>query len=269
MHPFRILEGWPVVNDSLSAHGIEKGVNGVRYTYDLHLHSCLSPCGDEEMTPANLVNMAALLGLDIIALTDHNTAGNCRSAIEAGKRAGILVIPGMELCTAEEIHVVCLFPTLEQGEEFAQTVYQSLPPVQNRPHIYGRQLRMDAADGILGEEPLLLVTASGISIDHVSALVSSYGGICYPAHIDRASFSVLSSFGVYPEHLQFPVAEISRNANVQTLRTDHPALERTPLIRASDAHHLEDIMEPEEDRVMELPQRTAAAVLDWLRGRTP
>jgi len=244
----------------------ERGIP-VEYTYDLHLHSCLSPCGDEEMTPANLVNMAALLGLDIIALTDHNTVGNCRSAMEAGERAGVLVIPGMELCTAEEIHVICLFPTLQHAEDFSAEVYQNLPPIRNRPGIYGRQLRMDSADGILGEEPLLLVTASGISIDHVSELVARYGGLCYPAHIDRPSFSVLANFGVYPEHLPFPVAEISRHANPHTLRADHPELARMPFVRASDAHRLEDMMEPEDGQVMELPERTAAAVLNWLQTR--
>ncbi len=236
----------------------------VRYTYDLHLHSCLSPCGDEDMTPANLVNMAALLGLDIIALTDHNTAGNCRSAIRAGEQAGILVLPGLELCTAEEIHMVCLFSTAEQAEGFAREVHKSLPPIQNRPDIYGRQLLMDAGDGILGEEPLLLVTASGISIDDAPALAAGYGGICYPAHIDRASFSVLSSFGVFPGHLQFPVAEVSRSGNPSALRAAHPALKQVRLIGASDAHYLEDILPPQAGQVMELPERTAAAVLHWL-----
>lgn len=243
---------------------MEKGEIMAKYTYDLHLHSCLSPCGDEEMTPANLVNMSALLGLDIIALTDHNTAGNCRSAMQAGERAGVLVLPGVELCTAEEIHMVCLFASLEGAEQFAAEVYRQIPPVKNRPDIYGPQLYMDATDGILGEEPLLLVTASGISIDDAPALAQSHGGICYPAHIDRASFSVLAAFGLYPEHLDFPVAEISQSACPQTLRAAQPALERVRLIRSSDAHHLEQMLPAEENRRMELEERSPAAVLHWL-----
>ena len=87
----------------------------MKYYYDLHLHSCLSPCGDMDMTPNNIVNMAKLLGLDVIALTDHNTSLNCKAAMEVGQEVGLVVIPGMELTTSEDIHAVCLFPTLEQA----------------------------------------------------------------------------------------------------------------------------------------------------------
>ena len=95
------------------------------YTYDLHIHSCLSPCGDNEMTPNNLVGMAAVMGLDIIAITDHNTCKNAPAVLKAAEEAGILAIPGMELCTAEEAHVVCLFETLEGAMDFDSYIYNS------------------------------------------------------------------------------------------------------------------------------------------------
>ena len=101
--------------------------------YDFHLHSCLSPCGDNDMTPYNLVNMAKIMGLDAIALTDHNTCLNCEAAMKVGKEAGVLVIPGMELCTDEEVHVVCLFPQLENALAFSEYVRERIPPVENRP----------------------------------------------------------------------------------------------------------------------------------------
>ena len=118
--------------------------------YDFHLHSCLSPCGDKDMTPYNLVNMAKILGMDAIALTDHNTAQNCRAALEVGEKIGLTVIPGMELCTSEEVHVVCLFDEVNNAEAFSEHVLSTVPPVKNRPDIFGDQLIMDSGDGIIG-----------------------------------------------------------------------------------------------------------------------
>ena len=114
--------------------------------YDLHLHSCLSPCGDEDMTPANIVGMAAVKGLDVIALTDHNSCKNCPAAIYHGQKYGVIVIPGMELCTAEEVHVICLFPELEAALLFDRYVYDRLQAIENDERIFGRQQIMDETD---------------------------------------------------------------------------------------------------------------------------
>ena len=103
--------------------------------YDLHLHSCLSPCGDNDMTPYNLINMAKIMGLDLIALTDHNTCGNCRAAMEAGRQAGITVVPGMELCTAEEVHNVCLFADVDSAEAFSDYIKTTMMPIKNKAKI--------------------------------------------------------------------------------------------------------------------------------------
>ena len=156
--------------------------------YDLHLHSCLSPCGDNDMTPYNLVHMAALQGMQMIALTDHNSCLNCPAAMEVGMQTGLLVIPGMELCTAEEAHVVCLFPALEPAMFFSEFIKTHIPPVQNRTEIFGEQRVMNAEDGILGMESTLLTTASEIRVDRVAPLVREYGGVCFPAHLDRPSY---------------------------------------------------------------------------------
>ncbi len=125
----------------------------MKYYYDLHLHSCLSPCGSEDMTPANLAAMCALAGLDIVALTDHNTCGNCAAFCRAAEERGLLALAGMELCTREEIHVVCLFPTPYHGEEFEAYVSRRLPPLSNHPAVFGHQIYMDAGDLVLGEDP--------------------------------------------------------------------------------------------------------------------
>ena len=124
----------------------------MKLSYDLHIHSCLSPCGDNDMTPNNIVNMAILNGLVVIALTDHNSCKNCPAFLEAAQRSGILAIPGMELCTSEEIHVVCLFPELRQAMAFDREVYQYVPPIQNDPRIFGEQLILDGEDRQIGQE---------------------------------------------------------------------------------------------------------------------
>ena len=236
----------------------------MKLRYDFHLHSCLSPCGDREMTPYNLVNMAALLGYDIIALTDHNTVGNCASAMCVGARAGITVIPGMELCTSEEIHVVCLFPGLQPARAFGDAVWDTLLPVRNKPHVFGEQLYMDDGDTVLGAEETLLVTASGISIEEVRGLVDAHGGFCYPAHIDRASFSVLSSFGVFPPELGFTCAEVTPGADLPALERQNPILKRMHLLRSSDAHFLENM--PDPVRTLDLAENTPQAAVEYLKG---
>lgn len=229
---------------------------------DLHLHSCLSPCGDEDMTPCNLVRMAKLLGYDMLALTDHNSCKNCKSAIAVGTEIGITVVPGMELCTAEEIHCVCLLPDLSAAEAFSEQVHSTLPPVKNKPEIFGSQRVMDTGDGIVDCEPLLLTTASGISIEQVVPMVRSYGGACFPAHLDRASYSLLSVLGdLYPA-LQFTAAEFTHKAYLPQYTEKHPLLRQMHIVRNSDAHRLEDMLPP--DTPLPLSANTAAALIDYL-----
>ena len=171
----------------------------MKIQYDLHLHSCLSPCGSDDMTPYNLVNMAALLGFDMIAVTDHNSCLNAQAAMEAGKQAGVTVVPGMELCTAEEAHMVCLFPTLEDALQFQVYVDGQSFEIKNRPDIYGNQLIMGEGDILMGEEPRLLLNATKITAQKAAHIVRLFHGAAFPAHIDRDSFSLLSSLGFIPE----------------------------------------------------------------------
>ena len=193
--------------------------------YDLHIHSCLSPCGDDDMTPANLVGMAAVKGLDVIALTDHNSCRNCPAALYHGKNYGVTVIPGMELTTAEEVHVICLFPTLEGALAFDAYVYERLLPVPNREDIFGKQQIMNKKDQVTG------------TVD--------FGGIAYPAHVDKSSTSLLSNLGFVPPDSRFSCAEFHDFRNLHRIRREHPYFEKCNVICSSDAHYLEDIHEPE------------------------
>lgn len=218
------------------------------------------------MTPYNLVNMSKLLGLDIIALTDHNTCENCASAIKAGENIGITVIPGMELCTSEEVHVVCLFPDVESAMKFSDYVISTMPDVKNRPEIFGEQLIMDEYDNVIGSQEKLLTLASSISISDVCTTVENYGGVCYPAHIDRNSYSVLSNLGMITEDMGFNAVEMTADADRNTLISMHPILKNATVFVDSDAHYLENMKEAEN--VIDVPENSAKAVINYIKNLT-
>ena len=212
--------------------------------YDFHIHSCLSPCGDDEMTPGNLVGMAKVKGLDVIALTDHNSCKNCPAALAFGEQYGITVIPGMELCTAEEVHVICLFPELTSALDFDAYVYERLIPIENKEHIFGKQQIMDVNDVHVDNVEHLLINATDISFDDSFSLAESFGGVAFPAHIDKASTSLLSNLGFIPPDSIFKSAEIKNKDDLQDLQQSHPYLLDCNILFNSDAHYLGDINEP-------------------------
>lgn len=215
-----------------------------RYFYDLHLHSCLSPCADDDMTPANIAGMASLCGLQLIALTDHNSCGNCGALLQACRQYGIVGVPGMELTTAEEIHLVCLFPSLEKAAEFERQVKQNRLAVRNKPQIFGNQLYVDAEDNVTGEEPDLLIPATMLSLEQGTALALACGGAAFPAHIDRPSNGVIGILGDLPETPFFPTVELNDRENRDRYREKYGLQDRRMLC-SSDAHHLWDIREAE------------------------
>lgn len=235
----------------------------MKVQYDFHIHSCLSPCGDNDMTPQNIVNMSKIMGYDVIALTDHNTSRNCPAVMKAGKEAGLMVIAGMELCTSEEVHIVCLFPDLEKAMAFSDYVYTTLPPVKNKPSIFGDQLICDENDNVIGTEEKLLITASSISCMKVVETVKKYGGICYPAHIDRSSFSILSNLGTIDESFGFTCAEIFDMIKEKELKEKHPYLNKLKIISDSDAHYLEKMRIPEF--FIETPELSVDNIFKYLQ----
>ncbi|GHV41489.1 histidinol-phosphatase [Clostridia bacterium] len=237
--------------------------------YDLHIHSCLSPCGNADMTPNNIVNMAAIKELDVIAVTDHNTAGNAEAAIIAAKNAGldIIVLPGVEAETSEEIHVVCLFDDCGAAMRFSDFLRERLPKIKNRPDIFGEQLFMDENDEITGREETMLLTATTIDLYEMVKTVKEMGGVAFPAHIDRSSYSVLSSLGFIPPDLDINLVEVSKNADpVQFLFDNKRVVGRKfRHIQSSDAHYLEDISE--RNLWLEIEgEKTAENVINHLRG---
>lgn len=215
------------------------------FSYDLHLHSCLSPCGDDAMTPPNIANMAAILGLDLIAVTDHNSCRNAGAVMEAARLLNLplRVLAGMEVTTSEEVHVVCLFPTLAAAEAAGEEVEAALLPVKNKPEIFGYQRILGPQEEPLGELENLLINATSLSIDDMPGFARRYGGIAIPAHVDRPSNSVFANLGYFPDYLDFPVAEV-RSPAVFFQNGAHPEVRRGRMIlENSDAHRLEDMKE--------------------------
>lgn len=216
------------------------------YTYDLHVHSCLSPCADNDNTPNNLAGMATLNNIQIMALTDHNSCKNCPAFFKAAKRYGIVPIPGMELTTSEDVHLVCLFPTLEDAMAFDREIENRLIQVENRKDIFGDQLILDGEDEIIGEEPFLLSNATTVSIDEAPALVEQYHGVVYPAHIDRNANGIISVLGTLPDTPDFPAVEFHFKRNVEPYKEEFPIISGKHTLVSSDAHVLSDLREDNE-----------------------
>ncbi len=243
----------------------EKQVRGGwrQVTYDLHLHSCLSPCGDDEMTPANIAGMAAVKELNVVALTDHNTCKNCPAFLTAAEAYGVTALPGMELTTSEEVHVVCLFEHLKDAMRFDTYVYEHLMNIQNDEVIFGKQLIMNEEDEVLGKVDKLLINATDIAFDEVYGLMEEYHGVMIPAHLDKSTTSLLSNLGFIPPESRFYVAELASLKSLHKLQEMHPYLKDCTILTNSDAHYLPDIHEPLYS--MLVPELSRAGVIAALK----
>jgi len=236
-------------------------MNATMY-YDLHLHSCLSPCANEDMTPYHMAAMCALAGLEVVAITDHNSAGNARAFCKAAEEFGLLALAGMELCTSEEVHVICLFSTVEQAEACSDYIRNTIL-FDNNPTVFGRQVLMDAQEAVLGEEPKMLIAASGVGIYDIPALMEQYGGVAVPAHIDKDTFSLISNLGFYDPAMGFSRMEYSPRRPADFFQK-HPDLQDMPALYNSDAHALDQILDAHHS--MHPEERSVAAVLRWIKG---
>lgn len=227
---------------------------------DLHIHSCLSPCGDMLMTPNNIVAMAFIKQLDAIAVCDHNTAENLPAVKEVADMMGVVLLPGMELTTREEAHMLAYFPDVDSAVRFGRLVHEHLPPIPNRPEFFGRQVIMDAQDEEVGEERTLLISALDWSFEECERQIHLHGGLCVPAHINRGSNGVLNALGFLPGGARYDALEISDAVAMPPIDITG---QRT--LRSSDAHYLENILEPTFQ--LEVREKSAQGVFDAIAGR--
>jgi PHP family Zn ribbon phosphoesterase len=200
---------------------------------DLHNHSCLSPCGSLDLSPRVLVEIAAARGVKVLALTDHNSALNCPAFARVCPPLGIIPLFGMEATTQEEIHVLCLFTSLEAGLSFGEYAYRILIPFPNDPEKTGDQVYVDEDDTIEGEVEYFLPNALDLSIDNIGGKAAEYGGIVIPAHVDRPAFSMTSQLGVVVNGPWTAVECVRLPPSIDTLGF--------PLTTSSDAHYPEHV----------------------------
>lgn len=208
---------------------------------DLHIHTVLSPCAEVEMIPPLIIRRARELGLGLIAITDHNSAENVAAVMQAAKGSGITVLPGMEVQTREEVHLLTLFDTVEQALAWQAKVYAHLPNLKNEEEHLGAQFVVDATGEYVDTNERLLATSMDLSLEAVVAGAQALGGLVIPAHVDRQSFSLIANLGFIPPGLDLPAVEIFRWSRETEVRQRFPQLERYTLICNGDAHRLSEI----------------------------
>ena len=210
---------------------------------DLHVHTCLSPCGDLDMSPRNVVETAGNMGLDVIAICDHNTAEN----VAAVRRASIRnqgaphVLCGLEICTLEEVHVLALFDHPRAAHKMQSLVYLHLPPDLNSPEIFGEQVAANEDDEVESFNQRLLIGAAGLDLEQVVVAVHELGGLAVAAHVDREAYGLLGNLGFFPDDLEIDAVEISRSGRLEPMLDRYPDLAAKPIIRCSDAHYVSEI----------------------------
>lgn len=212
------------------------------YKAELHIHTVLSPCASVEMIPPLIIEEAKSKGINLIAITDHNSIDNIQSVIEAAEGTNLVVLPGIELQTREEIHSICLFDTLRQAHNFFQEIEHSFPNINNKSDYFGEQYIVDKTGIFLRKEERLLIFSSTLSLNDAIKIVRSAGGLLIPAHVNRKAYGLFPVLGFIPEDIDLNIFEISRNITPSEAIEIYPQLKDKYLIQNGDAHFLEDII---------------------------
>lgn len=227
-----------------------------KYRYDLHIHSALSPCADDDMTPVNIVATCSALGIDILAIADHNAIKNVEAGMEVGEALGITVVPAFELQTNEDLHLLCLFPDFDRLRAFHKKI--NFTDLKNREDIFGRQLVINSDDEIVEVEDSLLLTSAEISESEAYALALRYGGVCVPAHVDRDSFGMIAMLGGIPPY--YHAVEYSCDGD------NAHEVDDIFILHDSDAHTLDSI--GKGVNFIDLEEPTAEALISFLINKS-
>jgi len=213
-----------------------------KYAVDFHVHTCLSPCASCEMIPPNILNMAELMGTKVLGICDHNSMKNVEAVLESAKERDVLVIPGMEVQSVEEVHLLCFFRDLISAFKWQDFVYEHLPDVRNKPQYFGHQWLVDRLGNIVGEEERMLLNSTTLTVDQISQKVSLLGGFLIPAHVDRAAYSLIGQLGFIPSGLKIAAVEFSREISQSRFVKNFVKADEYTLITSSDAHHLHEMV---------------------------
>lgn len=211
-----------------------------KFKADLHIHSCLSPCSDWSMSPRKIIRQSKDIGLDLIAICDHNSAENAGAAMREGERQGIRVLPGMEICSREEVHILALFDELEPTLEMQAYVYAHLAG-ENNSKVFGFQVIANEEDEVIGENPRLLIGATGLSLHDIVDKTHMLGGISISCHVDRPGYGILNQLGFIPDDLDLDGLEVSYHISIAEAVETIAGIGNFSCVTASDAHYLNDI----------------------------
>lgn len=230
---------------------------------DLHVHTVLSPCGELEQSPGAVARRAREAGLHLVGVTDHNAAENAAAYRARLGRDGIAVLPGLEVCTAEEVHILALFDDVETALTLQGAVFQRLTGT-NDPDTFGMQILVNEEEDVLGFNERLLIGACTYTLAAAVSKILSLGGLAVGCHVDREGFSITGSLGFVPVDLPLDALEISRRTSMERARATIPDASRFPLVRSSDAHKPEDVGSAWTEFLVAEP--TVAEIRKALRG---
>ncbi len=211
-----------------------------RFQADLHIHTCLSPCGESGMSPRRIAEQAKLRGLDIIGICDHNSAENVACVKKVGEKEGLTVIGGIEVTSQEEVHILAFFDEDKDLFELANHVYDNLPGV-NDERVFGEQIVVNEDDEVLGFNKRLLIGATVLPLHQIVDRIHSLSGLAIASHIDRESFSIIGQLGFIPDGLELDGLEVSPRLSLEKARLEFGRALDLPLVTFSDAHTLEDV----------------------------
>ncbi len=224
-----------------------------RFRADLHIHSCLSPCGELSIYPRKIVERAREEGLDIIALSDHNTAENAAATLQVAKGTGLTVLPGMELTSEEEVHILGLFNSLDDILPVQEEVFGKLPAVRGTESFLKDQVIVNQDDEVVGFSSHCLLAAAQLNVYEIVELIHRRGGLAIASHIDREAFSIISQLGFIPADLEFDALEVSPLLTIPEARALYRPNVHLPLVRFSDAHRPEEIGRTSTDFLLQAP----------------
>jgi 3',5'-nucleoside bisphosphate phosphatase len=213
-----------------------------KFRADLHVHTVLSPCADVAMIPPLILQNALERSIDLIAITDHNASANVGAVQKAAEGTNLTVLPGMEVQSREDVHLLTLFENLDQLEGWQEQVSNALPDLPNQPEFFGEQFVVNETGDFIRSEPRLLLTSTNFSIDDVFDRVSAMGGVVIPAHVERFSFGLFPTLGLISEKWQLLALEISRHITPEQAIARFPALRNYELVQDGDVHQLEDFL---------------------------
>lgn len=232
--------------------------------YDFHIHSGLSPCSSEDMSPNNIVNMSIIKGLDAIAVTDHNGIANSRVICELAKDKELIVIPGIEIQTVEDIHIVALFKDIEDLENFYNEIKEYRLLIKNKPDKFGEQIIYDINDEIIGYDENYLITPFTININKTIDFAKKFNGLVFPAHINRNSFSIIKSLGFISKDLDIVNIEWYGKRPDDYEKYLKKMFKRYRELINSDAHELINISEREN--YIEVDEMTIEGIFKTLNS---